>query len=452
MIIKDKKLENARIELEIEVPAERVEIEYKAAFDKIKKTAKVDGFRKGKAPVELVERKYAEYADQEVIENLVKSTVYDAISEKQLTPIAEPSYEVDAITRGESYTFKAIVEVFPTIELGKYKEVAAEEKVCEVTDADIENEVTSIRERFADVQKIEDENVVVENGHMAKIKVKRLDAEEGSEEAASRDYSIVVGKAKDESALDKKILGMKIGEEKDVEVKYPKDYYIKDLSGKKVKYHVEVEELSTMTLPEVNDELAQKAQYASVDDMQEKIKEYIDNFVINRTRGEAKAKIIQTIVEDSTFDLPESMIRQEMGAIFQKTKERISQQYGLPVETLAEYGMNEFAEMMDMQAEDFEARIRGEAESSVKTTLVLSEVMKEEELTVSDEQFDEFVEKYSKSSGRSAEEVKELIEKNNSRENIEQELLLEGAMDFIYDNARVKKLKPVTLEELMREQ
>jgi len=449
--VKDTKLENSRIELEIEVPVERVEIEYKAVFDKITKTAKVDGFRKGKAPVELVERKYAEYADQEVIENLMKSALIDAINEKQLNPITEPTYDFESITRGEAFSFKAIIEVYPTVELGKYKEVAADEKVCQVTDKDIEGEVDSIRERFAEVEKREEE-AKVENGNLAKIKVKRLDVDEESEEAAFRDYSIVVGKATDESALDKKIVGMKAGEEKNVEVKYPKDYYIKDLAGQKVKYQVKVEELSSMTLPEVNDDLAVQAQYESVDDMKAKIQEYLDNYIVNRTRGEAKAKLIQTIVEDSTFDLPESMIRAEMGAIFKKTKDRISQQYGLPAEALAEYPMAEFAEMMDMSAEDFEAKIKIEAENSVKTTLVLSEVMRNEELTVSEEQFDAFVDKYAKSSGKAAEEIKEIIQQNNSRENIEQELLLENAMDFIYDNAKVKKLKPVALEALMREQ
>ncbi len=451
MIIKDKKLENSRIEFEIEVPVERVEIEYKAAFDKIKQTAKVDGFRKGKAPVEVVERKYGEYADQEVAENLMKSALIDAITEKQTNPIAEPAYNFDGIKRGEAFKFTAIIEVYPTVELGKYKEVAADEKVCEVTDKDIDNEVDSVRERFAEVEKKDDEGVI-ENGNLAKIKVKRLDGEEPEEGDGFKEYSIVVGKTKDDSALDKKILGMKVGAEKEVEVKYPKDYYIKDLAGEKVKYQVKIEELSTMTLPELNDELAQKAQYESVEDMKNKIREYLDNYVTNRTRGESKAKIIQSIVEGSKFDLPESMVRAEMGAIFRKTKDRISQQYGLPGETLQGYSMEEFADMMNMPGEDFQARIKDEAESSVKTTLVLSEVIKNEELSVTDEQFNEFVEKYSKNSGQPAEEIKELIEKNNSRENIEQELLLENSMDFIYENAKIKKLKPVTLEALMREQ
>lgn len=451
MIIQDKKLENSRVEFQIEVPVERVEIEYKAAFEKIKKTAKVDGFRKGKAPVDVIERKYAEYADQEVAESLMKSALIDAINEKQITPITEPQYQFDGIKRGEVFSFSAVIEVYPTVELGKYKDVSADEKVCTVTDKDIDNEVDSIRERFADIEK-KAEDGVVENGNLAKIKVKRLDEEETKEGAGFRDYSIVVGKTKDESALDRKILGMKAGEEKEVEVKYPKDYYIKDLAGEKVRYLVKVEELSTMTLPPLDDELAQKAQYESVEDMKNKIREYIENYITNRTRGESKAKIIQTIVEDSTFDLPESMILAEMQAIFRKTKDRLAQQYGLPAESLQGYSIEEFADMMDIPVEDFTAQIRGEAENSVKTTLVLSEVIRNEELTVSDEQFNEFVEKYSKSSGRSVDEINELITQNNSRENIEQELLLENSMDFIYENSKIKKLKPMSLEELMREQ
>jgi len=451
--ITEKKLENSRVELEIEVPVEKVEIEYKSVFENIKKSAKVDGFRKGKAPVQIVEKKYVEYADQEVAENLIKSSVMDAVTEKQLTPITEPQYDFDKIARGESFKFKATIELFPTIELGKYKEVTAEEKVCEVKDDDIAREMDSIRERFADVTKKENDDATVQNGDLAKIKVKRLDDKDAEKEDDEfKEYSIVVGKARDDSALDKHIVGMKAGEEKEVEVKYPKDYDMEDLAGKKIKYLVNIVELSDMKLPDLDDELAKKAQYESLDDMKQKTTDHINDFVVSKTRGEAKARIIKSAVEDSKFDLPESMIMSEMTAIFRKTQERIANQMGFPVQNLQEFGMDEFAEMMGMDPEEFRAKTREEAEQSVKTTLLLSEVAKTEELTVPEEKYKELLGRFSNNYGKPVEEIEEMIDKNGSRENIEQELLLDCAMDFLYDNGKVKKLKPLSLEELLKAQ
>lgn len=449
MNIRDKKLENSRVELEIELPAERVEIEYKSVFDGIQKNAKVDGFRKGKAPIQMVERKYMEYADQEVAENLMKSAIVDAITEKTLNPISEPAYSFDSVRRGDPFSFKAVIEVYPTIELATYKEIHADEKVCNVTDEDIKDEIDSIRERYATVTK-KDENGIIENGNLAKIKVKRVD--EAQEDDNFKDYSIIVGKTKDDSALDKKIVGMKAGEEKEVEVKYPKDYHIKELAGEKVKYLVKIEEVSTMELPPLDDDLAKKANYESVDDMKTKTSEYIHNFVSTKTRGESKSQIIESIVKNCTFDIPESMVYAEMSAIYKKTKDRIAYQMGIPAQNLSDYPMDDFAEIMGMNPEDFRAKIKTEAEASVKTTLMLAEVVRKENLAVSEERFKEFVEKFAKGYGMAAEQVEEMIQKNNSRENIENELILEVAMDFLYDNAKIKKLKPISLQDLVRQQ
>lgn len=137
-ILSEKKLENAVVELEIEIPVERVEIEYKAVFNKLQKSAKIDGFRQGKAPLPLVETKYKDYAAGEVAENLVKSTFYDAVEKKELSPIVEPKIVYESIAREVSFKYKATFEVMPVIELGEYTGVDTEEKACNITAEDIE--------------------------------------------------------------------------------------------------------------------------------------------------------------------------------------------------------------------------------------------------------------------------------------------------------------------------
>ncbi|MCP4130335.1 MAG: trigger factor [bacterium] len=449
MNITEKKLENATVELQIEVPVEKVEIEYKAVFDKIKQNVKIDGFRKGKAPVQMVETHYREYADQDVAENLVRSAFLDAITEKQLTPIAEPQYEFDVIKRDELFSFKAVFEIPPTVELGNYKSIAAEEKSCVVTEEEVMSEVDTVRERHADLTE-KGEGALLEEGNLTKIMVKRTDdGAEVSEDGTAdfKDYSIVIGKSKDKYALDKHLVGMKVGEEKEVDVKYPRDYTIKDLAGQKVSYLVRIEKIEDMKLPELDDEFAKKVEYESKDDMIVKTREYIEKYVLEKTRGDAKALIIKEIVENSTYDIPATMVKSEMKSMLR----RRLQEMGFPPENMEHFESQLDDDNSDFPA-DFKEQLRGDADNSIKTTLTLAEIAKNEELSVPEEKFKEVVERIAKRGGQTPEEVEKLIADNNTRENIEHELILDESMDFVYENGKIKKLKPIPLEELLADQ
>jgi len=430
------------MELEIGVPKDNVEIEYKSVFENIRKTAKIDGFRAGKAPIQIIESKYQKQADREVSENLVRRAFLDAVTQKQLTPVNNPDFDFTGIQRTEDFSFKALFEIPPTIELGKYRDIPAEERACKITDEDVAFEITTFRERYAEITK-KDEGGDVQLGDYVKIQVKRLDepGKEVSDDEKQKEYSIIVGKSRDESALDKKILGMKLNEEREVEVKYPKNYSIADLSGQKVKYLVRVIELNSMKLPALDHDFAKKMECQTIDELETQTRENLEKFVSEKVRGEAKAHILKAIVENSTFDLPSSIIFKEMAAIFQ----RVQQRFGLNMESV-----DEFAGLMGIEPDDYRNKLREEAEQSIKTTLVLSEVAKKENLAVSEERMKDIIEKIARSNKKTPEEIEAIIRENGSRENIESELLLDSAMEFIYDNGKVKKLKAVSLDELLR--
>lgn len=441
MNITEKKLENATVELQIEVPADRVEIEYKAVFDKIKNSAKLDGFRKGKAPLPMIESHYREKADQEVAGNLAKQIFFDAVTEKHLTPITEPRFDFEKINRGEIFSFKAVFETPPTVELGKYKEISAEEKVCEIKNSDVEDEINSMRERQSKVNP--KEGGAVANSDFIKLKVKRIDDVEKDEidNVEFREYSMVVGKSKDQYAFDKYVVDMKLDEEKEVTIKYPKDYFVSEYANQKVKFIIKISEINTMELPALDDEFAKLMNFETVEEFKTKTKENLENFVTERSKGGAKATILKTIVDSSKFEIPESLILNEMASLFQKTQQRFGYQFE---------SIEQFASMMGMKVDEYRTKLHEEAEQSVKTTLILSEIAKKEELKVSEERYKEVIERIAKSNNKTIEEIEELVRKNNSRQNIEYELLLDSAMDTIYENAKIKKLKPVSFEEFVR--
>ncbi len=442
-ILSEKKLENAVVELEIEIPIERVEIEYKAVFNKLQKNAKIDGFRLGKVPLTLVETKYKDYAGEEVAENLVKSTFYDAVEKKELSPIVEPRIAYDSIAREATFKYKATFEVMPSIELGQYISVDAEEKVCKITKEDVLSEIDTVRERFAKMDVIEDANAVASKGNLVKFNLKRTDnvSKEEADHLDFKEYSIIVGKSKDEYTLDKHLLKMKKGEEKSISIKYPKDYSIKELAGESVTYLVNIIEISSVELPEFNDEFALKSGYETAEDMKIKTQEYLEKFVKDRISTEVKNDLINKIVEKSTFDIPESMVMNEMYSIFKKTQARV----GYNAESIEQFAM-----VLGIDPEEYRIKLREDSLKSIKNTLVLSEIAKKEEITASEEKYQEILFNIAKQMGKTVEEIEAMIEQNNSRSSVENDIILDGAMDIVYEKAKIKKLSSVTLEEFVK--
>jgi len=442
-ILSEKKLENAVMELEIEVPVEKVELEYKAVFNKIQKNAKIDGFRPGKAPLPIIESKYSEHAGTDVAENLAKSALFEAVEQKELAPVSEPRIEYAAIKRDEPFRFTARLEVMPSVELADYKGISADEKSCSVTDQDVVNEIDTVREKTAVIEKIENADAVVGKGNLIRFKLKRIDDVEKDmiDTVEFRDYSIVVGKSRDEYTLDKHLLGLKTGVEKEIIINYPADYYISDFAGKAITYLAVVTEISTVTLPEFNDEFAVKSGYESTDDMKTKTRSYLEKFVGDKIKNESKNELILKIADKCTFDIPETMMMNEMYSIFQKTQQRI----GYHAESL-----DQFASLLGIDPEEYRGKLKEDAVKSIRNTLLLSEVVKKEDMKVSDDKFKEVVENLAKSMQRPAEELYKMMEENNTRSNVEQDILLEMALDFIYENAKINKLGAVTLDDFVK--
>jgi trigger factor len=442
--ISEKKLENATIELQIDVPVEKVESEYQSVFNKLKNIVKIDGFRKGKAPLHLVENRFRDEADHEVAENLLKNVFIEAIQEKELRPIALPRYQFDTITRDQPFTFKATFEISPTVNLGNYKGIAAEEPSCSITEENVKTEIDSIRERYAKIEKKADTDII-QNGDYVKLKVRRIDDvdEANLSTVEFKEYSIIVGKTKDESALDRHILGLKINEEKNIDVKYPKAYYLSDLAGQKATYHVIISEINSFELPELNQDFVKNMGYESIEELTIKTRDYLEKYVRERSIGEAKGQILKTIVEGSTFDIPDTMILEEMHDLFRQTQESVGYKSD---------NIEEFASIMGQNVDEFRQKLRERATQMVKTSLSLMEIAKKEELKIDENRYKEVIENIAKKNNTSSDEIEKIITENNSRQSIETKLLIDGSMEFIYENAKVKKLKPVSLEEFLKNQ
>lgn len=445
MDVKEKKLDNAKMELQVEVPEDRVEQEYQSVFKSIQQKAKIDGFRKGKVPLNIIETRFKDVADSEAAESILKKTYFDVLNENGYTPIGQPEFDFNSIDRNKPFNYTVTFEVPPSVELIDYKGLTAEQVNAKVADQDVEREIEELRDKHATISKKED-GAEVEKDDQVTIQMKRIDDVEKDEidSVEYRPYTMIVGKSKEDHSIDKEIPGMKVGEEKEVKVKYPKDYSVDVLKGQKVTYLVKIDEINKRDLPGLDDEFAKDVgDYESLEDLKNKIRENLDNYVNEKSRSDVKAKLLRQIVENSTFDIPETMISKEMESIFQRVQQRVG---------YFAQDINEFASVLNMDVNELSEKMREEATSSIKTTLTLAEIAKQEDLKVSEEQYNRVIQQIAEKNQKPVEEIEEIINEQGSRENIENELVLDTALDFIYDNAQVKQKKPVSLEEFMKQE
>jgi trigger factor len=379
----------------------------------------------------------------------MKKSLSDAIETNNIRIIDDPEYSSGSLLRGTPFEFTAIMDVYPTVELGKYVGISIEEKTCEIKESDIQNELNNFCEQHAKLEKLPDSSKI-ENGNCVKLNVQRLDAEEGSEEAVPRDFTIIIGKSKDVYSLDKHVIGLKVEQEKETEIKYPKDYHIQEYAGKKIKYKVKPLEISKVEIPILSDELVKEKGFESVEDLKQMIRKQMESFIENRTMGDARAEIIETIVKDSKFDIPNSMVTAEIDNVFAKSKESISARSGIPMEKFDGIPPDRFASFFGQNPEEYKQMLAEQAINSIKSSLVLREIARKEELKVSEEKYNSFINKCMADFGKSAQEIEDMIEKNGSRDNIEYDLMMKTVVDYLYDNAKVKKLKPMSFNELLK--
>ena len=235
--------------------------------------------------------------------------------------------------------------------------------------------------------------------------------------------------------------GLKVNDEKEITIEYPESYYISDMAGQKITYLIKISEISEVTLPELTDDFAKEAGYESVEDMKTKTRENLENFVKNRISADVRNSLIGKISESSTFDIPESMVLNEMYTLFEKTQERV----GYRAESI-----DQFAQVVGIDPEEFRNQLRSDATKTIKNTLILSEISKKEEIKASEEKYKEVLEKFAASMNKETAEIEKMIEENDGKASIENDIRLENTMDFIYDNADINKLKAIPFDEFAR--
>ena len=429
MSVKWEKQEGNQGLLTIEVSAEEVNTALDKAFKKIVVKINEPGFRKGKMPRPLFEKKYGvEALYQDALEIIIPDAYSNAIDEAGIEPVDYPEIAgTETFEKGKDFTFTATVTVKPEPKLGEYKGLEVTKLSTEVTDEEVEEQIQAELAKKAELEIKEDG--AVEDGDTAVIDFEGFLGEEAFEGGKGEDYALEIGSGSFIPGFEEQLVGAATGETKDVIVTFPEEYHAAELAGKEAKFVVTVKEIKTKVLPELNDEFAKEidAEVDGLDALRAKLKAVAADQKEFEADAQLRADLVAKAAENAKVEIPAAMIETEIEQMKREFEQRLSQQ-GLNLEL--------FYQFTGQNAEALEEQMKPEAEQRVVENLVVEAIAKAEAIEVTEEDINKEVSTLEQQFGMSADQIVTAL---GGTDAIKQQLVPQKTVQFLVDNAKISE-------------
>ncbi len=430
MSVKVEKTENKNeVKLEFTVESKIFDEGMKKVFDKNSKYFNIPGFRKGKAPMSIVEKYYGDQIFYEDTFNEIVPAIYDeAIKEKKLDVVSKPNIDIVQIGKGKDLIFTAIVSTKPEVKLGKYNGIELEKVEYKVENKDIDEELKRMAERNSRMISVTDR--AIEKGDTAVIDfVGTVDGKE-FEGGKAQNHELELGSNTFIPGFEDQVVGMKIDEVKDVEVKFPEDYFSKELAGKSAVFKVTLHEIKKKELPEIDDEFAKDvSEFDTLKELREDINSKKVKQNEEKSKAELEEKAVKIISDDSEVDIPQGMIEVELDNMQEDMNRRLSYQ-GITLE--------QYLNMLGKKIADFRKESEEPAKNSIKYRLVLEAICKDAKIEASDDEINAKITELATAYGKKEEDLK----KNEDLINrIKETVKTDKAIDLIIKNAKIKTVE-----------
>ena len=427
MSIKVEKTENTNeLKLTFNVPAEVFDEGMKKVYAKTAKYFNIPGFRKGKAPMALVERTYgSEMFYEDTFNEIVPEIFEKEVAENNIEVVSKPEIDIVEIGKGKELIFTAIVQVKPEVKLGKYKGISLKKVEYTVTDEDIEHELGHMADKNSRLVSVEEEPVAEKD--IAVIDFEGFVDGVAFEGGKAEKHELEIGSKTFIPGFEDQVIGMKIGEEKDINVKFPEEYFSAELAGKDATFKVKLHEIKRKELPFLDDEFAKDvSEFDTIVELKESIKEKLETENTNKAKYETEEIAIKTVCDATDIEIPSGMIDTEIDNMLKDIETRLSYQ-GLE--------MKQYLQMVGKTEEDIRKEYEEQAKISVKSRLVLEAIVKAENLEASEEEVSEKVKEMAANYGRDAEE---LMKNEHLTNYIKENMKSEKAIKFVVENAKIK--------------
>ena len=447
-MIKSKKIEeldNSSVKLTVSVKKDYIRKTYDDLVVEYCKTVRMDGFRKGKVPPNVLLRKYGEAILAETMEKVIRGSLEEVLHKVDQKPIATSIPEVDTkkgLELGKDYTYSATYDTYPKIELPDYKAQSYEELQVKVGDEDMNRELEALQEQNSIV--IDKKDATVLTGDIVNIDYVELD-EQDQEVAANKREGFVfeVGSGYNIYKIDNDLVGLKAGEEKIISKDYPEDFEFKELAGRSVRLKVKLNAVKEKQLPEINDELAQDIsdKYENLDDLKKDIRRRLEEYAQQKIRENNISQILEKIADQSEVPLPKSMVDSELEDQWRRFISRLGGDEAPILRQLEADGRSK---------EQIQEEWRAGAEKKLKLQLVVNEMVKQEGIELEDKEIEERIQREADAQNMSFEEAKETMKRNNYLDFLKYDLKNEKLYDILLENATRKKGKKVKFLDLVQ--
>ena len=427
MSLQVEKLEKNMAKLTIEVPAEEFDAAIKNAYIKNKNKFSIPGFRKGKAPLAMLEKMYGAGIFYEDAANEVIDASYPKAAEESKEEIVStPEIKVTQIEKGKAFIYEATVALKPEVTLGEYKGVEVKKAEAVVTDEDVENELTAARKKNGRLIDVEDG--AIEDGDNTIIDFTGYIDDKTFDGGAGTDYPLVIGSHSFIEGFEDQLIGKKKGETCDVNVTFPAEYHADELAGKPAKFVVTIKEVKRNELPELNDEFASEvSDFDTLDEYKADIRKKLQEKKEQDAKVENENNVIEKVVENAQMELPQPMVDTQAREMVENYARRLQSQ-GLNI--------NDYMKYTGMTPEKLMEQMRPEAEKRIKTRLVLEKVVEVENVEVSDEKLDEQINEIAASYKLEGAKLKEMMGERE-KEQIREDLKVQAAIDLLVEQAKL---------------
>lgn len=411
--------------LVVEIEADEVERKIEKAYRDFGKQIRLPGFRPGKIPRNVIEGRFAKEVLSDVTRELISDTLPKALDENDTIPLNMPTLENEQVKKGESFTYTAVMEVRPVFELNNYKGLDVEKEILSVNPEEVDKQIEDIRRASGLLRSVEEDRGVREGDH-AQISFKGMEDGEPVAGLEAEDHTVKVGAGEFHPEFEKGIIGLRKGETKSVHVEFEESFNDKNVAGKGIDFQVELKEIKTLELPALDDEFAKALddKLTSLEDLKEEIRKELTRREEGRIDRELKTRLVEKVCETVDFELPESLIDMELNNAIQNIVQNMYRSGGVP-------------DMAGFDDDKLRKELLPGAESRIKRMLVLAEIAKQNDLTITEEDILNGMNELASGAGQDPAVVRRFYEDQNLMDSFRERLLEQKTLNFLVDCSNI---------------
>ena len=424
--------------LTVEVDAEEVNGKIDQAYKELQKKARVDGFRPGKVPRNILQRYFGDQVTQEVKRGLLSETLPQAFEETKIFPVAMPVIENESFKVGEGYTYVALMEVRPDFELKDYMGLEVEKETVSVSDDVVNTQLEEIRKVNSRLKPLEEDRGI-RSEDCAILEYEAFEGDKPIEGMKAQNFLVRVGSDQFHPEFEKGLLGLKKGESSEITVNFEPDHPNTKLAGKKVLFKVKVTDVKLMELPELNDDFAKSldAEFSDLETLKTRIREDIKSREEKRVDRELKKRLLDKIGATVSVDLPESLVESEMRYAIESVKQNLLR-------------MGSSFEKAGLTEEKVREDFRAASEKRVKDLLVLGEIARQNDLSLTELEVDEGFADLAKGMGQDPKVIRQYYEAKGLMEGFRDRLLEEKTLNYLVKGAKIRDVEAAQIKEAPR--